>query len=73
MGETLMLGLRLLEEGVRFNRFAARFGVDLREVYRKEIERLSRMGLIEVNAESLKLSRGGRLIGNRVFREFLPP
>jgi len=51
MGETMMLGLRLLDEGVRFNRFAARFGVDLRDVYRKEIERLSRMGLVEVNSD----------------------
>jgi len=73
MGETMMLGLRLLEEGVTFERFAARFGVDLREVYRKEIERLAKMGLTTVNAERVRLSRAGRLVGNRVFREFLPP
>jgi len=30
IGETMMLGLRLLEEGVTFERFAARFGVDVR-------------------------------------------
>ncbi len=73
MGETMMLGLRLLEEGVTFERFAARFGVDLREVYRKEIERLAKIGLLDVNSERVRLSRQGRLVGNRVFREFLPP
>ena len=33
MGETLMLGLRLIEEGVERARFADRFGVELDEVY----------------------------------------
>jgi len=30
IGEMVMLGLRLLEEGVTFERFAARFGADVR-------------------------------------------
>ena len=72
MGETMMVGLRLLEEGVTFERFAARFGADLRDVYRRELERSLRMGLIEVDAEHVRLSRQGRLVGNRVFGEFLP-
>ena len=72
MGETMMLGLRLLEEGVRFERFASRFGVDVRDVYQRELERLLRMGLIEVDAERVRLSHQARLVGNRVFGEFLP-
>jgi len=73
MGETMMLGLRLLDEGVRFERFAARFGVDVRDVYRKEIQRLAKLGLIDMNSERVRLSRQARLVGNRVFGEFLPP
>ncbi|HEY4689965.1 MAG TPA: radical SAM family heme chaperone HemW [Anaerolineae bacterium] len=72
IGETMMVGLRLLEEGVTFERFAARFGVDLRQVYRDVIERSSRMNLIVLDAERIRLSQQGRLVGNRVFREFLP-
>ena len=72
MGETMMVGLRLLEEGVRFERFAARFGVDLREMYRDEIDRLMQLGLIELDAGRVRLSRRGRLVGNWVFGEFLP-
>ncbi len=72
MGETMMLGLRLLDEGVTFERFGSRFGVDLWEVYQREIERLLRLGLIEVSSEGIQLSRRAPLVGNRVFSEFLP-
>ena len=72
MGETMMVGLRLLEEGVTFERFASRFGADVRDVYRGEIERLLKIGLIEADTERVRLSRRGRLVGNRVFGEFLP-
>ena len=71
MGETMMVGLRLLEEGVSFERFASRFGADMREVYHSQMERLLKQGLIEVDKARLRLSRQGRLVGNRVFGEFL--
>ena len=67
----MMLGLRLLEEGVTFERFESRFEIDVRDVYRIEIERLLKMKLVEVDATRVRLSRQGRLVGNRVFREFL--
>ncbi len=71
IGETMMLGLRLLEEGVTFQHFRSRFGVDLRDVYHQEIERLLTMHLIDVDSDRVRLSRRGRLVGNRAFREFL--
>jgi oxygen-independent coproporphyrinogen-3 oxidase len=71
MGETMMVGLRLLEEGMAFDRFASRFGVDLREVYVREINRLVKLGLLEVKPDRVRLTRSGRLVGNRVFREFV--
>ena len=42
MGETMMLGLRLIEEGVERARFADRFGVELDEVYGATIASLWR-------------------------------
>lgn len=72
MGETLMLGLRLIEEGVERARFADRFGVELDAVYGVIIQRLSDQGLIENSAERVRLTPRGRLLGNRVFGEFLP-
>jgi len=71
MGETMMLGLRLTE-GVAFSRFEQRFGVAMAEVYAQELQELSRQGLIEVDAESVRLTQRGWLLGNRVFAAFLP-
>jgi oxygen-independent coproporphyrinogen-3 oxidase len=72
IGETLMLGLRLIEEGVARARFKDRFGVDLDEVYSITIARLIEQGLLESDAERIRLTVRGRLLGNRVFAEFLP-
>jgi oxygen-independent coproporphyrinogen-3 oxidase len=72
MGETLMLGLRLIEEGVERARFKEHFGVDLDQVYGAAIEQLIAQGLLESDAESIRLTPHGRLLGNRVFAEFLP-
>jgi oxygen-independent coproporphyrinogen-3 oxidase len=72
MGETLMLGLRLIEEGVERARFKDRFGVELDEVYGATIKQLIEQGLLESTAERIRLTVKGRLLGNRVFAEFLP-
>jgi oxygen-independent coproporphyrinogen-3 oxidase len=72
MGETLMLGLRLIEEGVERFRFRDRFGVELDEVYGATITRLIEQGLLESDSERIRLTPRGRLLGNRVFAEFLP-
>jgi oxygen-independent coproporphyrinogen III oxidase len=72
MGETLMLGLRLIEEGVGRARFKDRFGVELDEVFGATIVRLIQQGLLESDTERIRLTARGRLLGNRVFTEFLP-
>jgi oxygen-independent coproporphyrinogen-3 oxidase len=72
MGETLMMGLRLVKEGVMFERFQRRFGLDLRQRFGEEIEELAAWGLLEVCADRLRLTPRGRLLGNQVFGRFLP-
>jgi oxygen-independent coproporphyrinogen-3 oxidase len=47
MQETLMLGLRLTQEGVSPQAFHARFDRDLMEVFGKEIDELVHLGLLE--------------------------
>ena len=71
MGETMMLGLRLVREGVSFARFAALHGVDLREVFAGEVTRLQAQGLIVLDEQRVRLTERGLLIGNQVFAEFL--
>jgi oxygen-independent coproporphyrinogen-3 oxidase len=71
MNETMMLGLRLLEQGVGDVDFARRFGAGISDVYPKQINRLTNQGLLEWKDGSLRLTRRGHLLGNRVFREFV--
>jgi oxygen-independent coproporphyrinogen-3 oxidase len=71
MQETMMVGLRLVEEGVSAQVFEARFGEALTAVFGKEIDRLLKAGLLEWAGERLRLTSRGRMLGNRVFSEFV--
>ena len=71
MGETMMLGMRLVREGVGLEDFARRFSVRLEDRYRRELRSLTRSGLIEIDSGRLRLTPRARLLGNRVFSEFV--
>jgi len=71
MDETMLLGLRLTREGVRWGSFRERFGIDGRERYGERLAPLAAAGLIEADAESIRLSPRGRLLGNTVFQAFV--
>lgn len=74
MKETMMLGLRLLVDGVGDDDFFRRFGVHIEEVFHFEIKKLLDQGLVEwiaADQKRLRLTRYGELLGNRVFREFI--
>jgi oxygen-independent coproporphyrinogen-3 oxidase len=87
LGEFMMMGLRLTLEGVSRGRFHARFGQELTEIFGQQIARqvssgllewvdLGRMdgtGTLDESGAALRLTRRGRLLGNRVFSEFLAP
>lgn len=75
MQEKMMVGLRLLKEGVETNGFVQQFGIEIEEVFGGLISRLVRQGLLEWaetdEQRCVRLSRRGWLLGNRVFREFV--
>jgi len=74
IGETMMMGLRLVQEGVSDRRFQERFGRSLVDVFSWEIETCIQLGLLEWAGGSeqvLRLTRQGRLLGNQVFYRFL--
>jgi oxygen-independent coproporphyrinogen-3 oxidase len=74
MQETMLMGLRLTQEGIQNEAFYNRFGVDLVEIYGEIITRLISLDLIQwtnQEQEQLRLTRRGRLLGNIVFREFV--
>ncbi len=75
MQETMMLGLRLTQEGVSVEAFRQRFGQDLMAVFGKEINELIGLGLLEwtqmQTSEVIRITRRGRLLGNQVFMRFV--
>ena len=74
MQETMMVGLRLTDEGVSRQGFRARFGVDMMAVFGKEIAELIGFGLVEWlkdGEERLRLTKRGRPLGNQAFMRFV--
>jgi oxygen-independent coproporphyrinogen-3 oxidase len=72
--ETMMVGLRLLEEGVSAAQFHTRYQARLVDAYPRQIARLTRLGLLEWAGEgkdALRLTQRGHLLGNQVFVEFV--
>lgn len=72
MGETMMLGLRLVREGVAHDRFAALHGQALSQVFAGELAELQARRLVAVDLERVVLTAQGLMLGNRVFAAFLP-
>ncbi|MBC7324025.1 MAG: coproporphyrinogen III oxidase, partial [Moorella sp. (in: Bacteria)] len=64
------MGLRLLA-GVDLQAFRRRFGIDAREIYARELDRLYRAGLVEEKDGHLKLTEKGLPLANEVFVQFV--
>jgi oxygen-independent coproporphyrinogen-3 oxidase len=75
IGETMMMGLRLVREGISDNNFRKRFNNSLEDLFAVQIKRFLDLGLLEWNNlpydRSLRLTNRGRLLGNQVFLEFI--
>jgi oxygen-independent coproporphyrinogen-3 oxidase len=74
MEETMMVGLRLTQEGVSSKAFFLRFNRHIESVFGREIDRLCSLGLLEwvdQNGERVRLTLRGRLLGNQVFMQFV--
>jgi oxygen-independent coproporphyrinogen-3 oxidase len=74
MEETMMVGLRLVEEGISPERFYDRFGVTVFNAFGRQIEKLIKKGLLEIISSAdgkIRLTQHGRLLGNQVFLEFI--
>lgn len=71
MAETMMLGLRLADEGVDRKLFARRFGVDPALRYAAEVDCFVRRGLLEVDVDRLRLTKRGIFLANEVMMAFV--
>lgn len=71
MNDTLLLGLRLLHDGVTLSDFQARHGVDALAHFGKTLRRLRALNLVVWDDTTLRLTPAGRFVSNRVFSEFV--
>lgn len=72
MSETLILGLRLVGQGVRRVDFEARFGRSLDSVFGPALKESEALGLIQQTDDSVRLTERGYLLSNQVFMRLLP-
>lgn len=72
MGESMMLGLRLVEEGVELARFARQHGQPLSAVYSDLLARLTAQGLLRQEPDRVRLTRQGLMLANPICAAFLP-
>jgi len=69
--EMMILGLRLVGEGVSRAAFAQRYGQTVEECYGRELERLEARGLLRRLDDRIVLTSQARLIANLALREFV--
>lgn len=73
IGEYMLMGLRLVEEGVIEEDFQDRFGSSLQSEFGTVIEKLEKKGLVQWDRAkgTLRLTKRGCLLGNQAFSEFV--
>ncbi|HLV43652.1 MAG TPA: radical SAM family heme chaperone HemW [Aggregatilineales bacterium] len=72
MAETVILGLRLVGEGVSRRAFEARFGRSLDDVFGAALGAMVQAGLVMQDGDRVRLTERGYLLSNQVFMRLLP-
>jgi oxygen-independent coproporphyrinogen-3 oxidase len=72
IGETMMLGLRLLTAGVNRDAFEIRHGVSLDALFAGPVARMQAQGLLSDDGDAIRLTERGAMLANSVAAEFLP-
>ena len=70
-GETIVLALRLLNEGVNQARFTERYGAPIHTFYENELKEGVNLGLLDITAERITLTQKGHFLSNRVMEMFV--
>jgi len=71
-GETIMLGFRLLDEGIERAAFLQRYGVSLDELYGPTLSEHIRLGLVDDLGDRIRLTSRGMMVANDVCAAYLP-
>ena len=68
--EFMLLGLRMIE-GVSIQSFKEKYGENPIFLYRKELEKLTNEGLLQIDGDWIKLTNKGIDLANLVWEEFV--
>jgi oxygen-independent coproporphyrinogen-3 oxidase len=68
--EALFMGLRLAR-GIDVHTVNARFGIDVWDIYRRQLEQFQEAGVLIYDGRLLRLSRAGMLLANEIMARFL--
>ena len=68
--EAVFLGLRVMS-GINLKDYRQLFGIDLVEQYNEDLTRFTEAGLVQLDGETLRLTRAGALLSNEVFAAFV--
>lgn len=71
MGETMMLGLRLLQDGIDACAFASRHDITLEEAFGATVAEMTALGLLERTPHGVRLTERGLMVANDVCSRFL--
>ena len=71
ISETLIMGLRLTEEGISRVGFSRRFGEDVTNIFGDALRAHEQRGLLEISCDRIRLRPAGRLLANQVFRDLV--
>ncbi|MBR6089231.1 MAG: radical SAM family heme chaperone HemW [Anaerolineaceae bacterium] len=72
MQDVMMLGLRMLNEGITEERFRERFGTDMAAVFRRELRHLEQKNLVHRSDDGrLLLNPDKVMVANQAFIEFV--
>jgi len=71
IGETAALALRLPQEGIGYERFQTRFGIDASALWAGELRELSKTGLLTADATGARITERGLLVSSEIASRFL--
>lgn len=71
LGESMMLGLRMLNHGINAESFQARHGITLVDAFGEPINRMIELGMMEPTGSGVRLTQRGMMLANSVVTELL--
>lgn len=73
LAETVVLGLRLLTEGIDLDQIGRRVGINASALYQAEVAELSSLGLLDSSSGRLTLPEAAVPVANEVWERFVSP